>query len=282
MRPDKSPSGIAKLRLALAAVRRGEHPRDKLAIAYVLVLYPLFPLARFLRKLGLHLPGPGWLVREYRCGSEGFIYRCPGDGPYFLFCDPRHDPGVRDIVNRLNEGIFVDVGSHVGFFSLPAARKLAGRGGVVAIEPHPIRFEFLRDNVCRNRLDNVICLPYALSDRDGQGIIYDLDRTLGEHTRDVSFAPTQGRPISVNLRKLDTVCQELGLDTVSVVKIDVEGFEANVIAGMSQTIARWSPQVVFEALTPQAVESCRRVLASFGYAIRPVDSTNYLAERLAT
>src|SRR6266851_4086086 len=110
----------------LAAIASGVRLRDKLAILAMLGRGGLLPLSIAARHIGLSLPDPGELITAYTCRSDGLAFRCPGGGgPYFLFCDPRHDPGVRESVAALRSGTFIDVGAHVGFFTLPAARRLA-------------------------------------------------------------------------------------------------------------------------------------------------------------
>lgn len=262
----------------LAAIASGERFRDKFAVAAMLGRGGLLPLSVAARRLGLSVPDPGRLITAYTCRSDGLLYRCPGGGgPYFLFCDPRHDPGVRASVDALDGGTFIDVGAHVGFFSLPAARRLRGRGQVIAIEPHPVRLRFLSDNINRNQLTNITALPFAIGDHEGTATLYDLDPGLMPHPRDVSLAQSRGKTIPVLMRTIDGLCDELSLTDVALVKIDVEGFEPQVLAGMETTLSRWKPKVVFEALTLASLTASAERLQSHGYVVRQVDSTNYLA-----
>jgi FkbM family methyltransferase len=270
---EKSAGAAAR---AVWAVKSGDRLRDKLAILLMLARVTLFPLAR-IRDWGAWLPDPGNLIAEYTCISEGLTIRCPGGGaPYFLFADPRHDPGVRAAVSGLVSGTFIDVGAHVGFFSLPAGRRLAGLGRVIAIEPHPVRRRFLEQNVLSNGLTNVTCCPFAIGDRDGLASLYDLAPGLGPHACDVSLAASPGQVIEVQMRSLDSLCVEMRLESVVLVKIDVEGFEHVVIAGMRLLIDTWRPDVVFEALTPQSLSLSTALLVSHGYEVHKVDTTNYL------
>src|SRR5438876_763353 len=80
------------------------------------------------------------------------------------------------------------------------------------------------------------CIPYALGDRNAEVTLYDLDRSLGRHTRDVSLSPSGGPGINVQMRTIDSLCQELRLESINLIKIDVEGFEPQVIAGMIGTL----------------------------------------------
>jgi FkbM family methyltransferase len=262
----------------LAGIGHGDRLRDKLAISLLVARAGLLPLGSLLRRFGLSLPDPGRLITTYTCRTDGLVYGCPGGAPYFLFCDRQHDPGVRAAVDSLISGTFIDVGAHVGFFTLPAARRLVDLGRVIAIEPHPARFRFLRENVARNGLANVDCLPCAVGEREGTATLYDLDASLVPHPRDVSLEHSHGRPFRVPLRTIDGLCEEAGISDITLVKIDVEGFEPQVLRGMRSTLARWKPSVVFEALTADSLSASSQQLAQHGYAVRQVDETNYLAD----
>src|SRR5438132_1468819 len=136
---------------------------DKVAITFMLARYVLFPLGSLGRRLGVPIPDPGRLVRFYRCRSGDLVIRCPGGGgPYFLFCDPAHDPGVRAAIEALEGETFIDVGAHVGFFALLAAKRSGGSLRVLAFEPQPVRYQLLLENVAANGLKNVGCFPYAI------------------------------------------------------------------------------------------------------------------------
>jgi len=261
----------------LAGIGYGERFRDKLAISLLVARSGLLPLGILLRRLGLSLPDPGRLITAYTCRTDGLVYRCPSGAPYFLFCDRRHDPGVRAAVDCLTAGTFIDVGAHVGFFALPAARRLADLGRVIAIEPHPVRFQFLRENVAHNGLANVDCFPCAVGVREGMATLYDLDTSLVPHPRDVSLEQSHGRPFEIALRTIDGLCEEAGISDIALVKIDVEGFEPQVIRGMRSTLSRWRPSVVFEALSADSLAASSQQLLQHGYAVRQVDKTNYLA-----
>ena len=148
---------------------------------------------------------------------------------------------------------------------------------MIAIEPHPLRFQFLSENIARNQLTNVTPLPFAVGDHDGTATLYDLDARLVPHPRDVSLAMSGGTAIPVPLRTIDALCQDLAPDDLALVKIDVEGFEPQVLAGMQATLSRVKPKVVFEALTPASLVASSEQIAPHGYIVRQVDSTNYLA-----
>ena len=140
---------------------------------------------------------------------------------------------VRNWEDMLQAGdTAVDVGAHVGTFTLSAARRVGPTGRVVAFEPNAKTRELLERNVRQNGFDDrVTVMPYALLDRD--------DRLpLGTPTESNSGMSRLGHGDTfVTCRRLDDVLAELDVARVRAIKMDVEGFEAQVIAGGTRTFA---------------------------------------------
>lgn len=143
------------------------------------------------------------------------------------------------LVRRLlaRGGDFVDVGAHVGLYAVTAALELRDRGRVLAFEPNPVARAQLVANVELNTCANVIVSPCAASDAEGRSLLFvpALEEpawsTLEAQDR---FEP--GRPIEVETTTVDREVERHGLNP-SLVKIDVEGHELRVFAGLARTLA---------------------------------------------
>lgn len=139
----------------------------------------------------------------------------------------------------------VDVGANVGVHTVRLAR-LAGRGGeVIAIEPDPDVVRRARRNIALNGLGNVRLVHAAASERPGQMQLYrpspaDTNRARASLLR---HAYLTGDATTVPVVTVDDVC---GGAPVALIKIDVEGHESGVVRGAADTIARYSPSIVFE------------------------------------
>jgi FkbM family methyltransferase len=269
---------LAGVLTGLRCVAYGARWSDRLAVAARLGLYPLFPLGSLARRVGHPLPDPSRWLGPYRLHCPAGIFECPpGPGPFFLAADRTYEPALAALLQTLEGGTFVDVGANVGFITVRAARSLGQRGRVIAVEAHPVRFEFLQRNLRLNRLSNVRAVACALGAEEGMASLYDVDPTLGPRPRDASLLrPARGRAFDVRLRTLDAVLAELGDPAdVSLVKIDVEGYESRVLQGMARTLEQ-QPRVVFEALDGAALEAARRVLPA-GYRVERLEGANYLA-----
>jgi hypothetical protein len=96
---------------------------------------------------------------------------------------------------------------------------------------------------------------------------------------DVSMMPIGGPGFDVSTITIDELLAKDRIAPPMLVKIDVEGFEPRVLAGMNRTLDRHHPTVVFEALNPDALHASRAILQPLGYSISRLDAINYLAER---
>jgi hypothetical protein len=86
-----------------------------------------------------------------------------------------------------------------------------------------------------------------------------------------------GRPIEVPMRSIDSLCEELVLKDVRFVKIDVEGFEPQVLRGMARLLRRDRPVIVFEALSAAALNACRAELSP-RYVVRQLADIDFVAD----
>jgi FkbM family methyltransferase len=146
------------------------------------------------------------------------------------------------VVGLLRPGdTFVDVGASVGFFALLAARVIGPDGAVVAFEPSTAQADSLRTNVALNDFTNVDVAEMALSDRAG---IAFLDAP-GTATATLVAAAGPGAA-AVETITLDAYRRQRPHVAPAVVKVDVEGHEEAVLAGMRETLRTVRPALVVE------------------------------------
>ncbi len=148
---------------------------------------------------------------------------------------------------RLKESdVFVDVGAHIGKYSLPAARIVGDYGIVIAIEPSPDTFRALLDGIRRNGLTNIIALNVAAWDRDAVLKLF-IKEARGQSTVLDNVGNIRTVKIeNVLARRLDDIVKGLNLEKVNYVKIDVEGAEVNVLKGFMEGLIKYKPKVVIE------------------------------------
>lgn len=126
-------------------------------------------------------------------------------------------------------GVFFDVGANIGSYSLIASEQETVE--VVAFEPHPMTFGLLQANVQRNQRRNVRLFNVALGSGNGT---MELTNVPGSAMNHRTVRKTEGS-VPVQCLRADSVCQEI--DRVpTVVKIDVEGFEYDVLEGFGEQL----------------------------------------------
>ncbi len=152
-------------------------------------------------------------------------------------------------------GTFLDIGAHIGFHSLKAAKKVGLEGHVISVEPNPDTLRELKQNVAASEARQIAIHPVACSEREGTLELFagSLANTgmssLSKKTAEADGV--SGRRFEVRSRPLDDIVKEAGLARVDVIKIDVEGAEMFVLKGARQTLERFHPFLVMEVKEEQ-------------------------------
>lgn len=153
--------------------------------------------------------------------------------------------------------VFVDIGANIGLYTLIAAHRVGSTGHVYALEPCSKAYQRLLANVQLNHLTNVSCYQLALSDRVAQLDMtisldgFDAWNSLAQPIRGNSFAVE-----TVNAVTWDDFAQEHNLvGCVTMMKIDVEGWESRVLSGGYQVLSQTDAPVLQVEFTEQAGQS---------------------------
>jgi FkbM family methyltransferase len=184
------------------------------------------------------------------------------------------ESGVQEaMVRHLGHGgVFYDVGANLGFFSLLAAH-LSGldTGRVVAFEAAPDNAEAIRVNAALNRVPNVEVICAAVSDHSGWGRLQVVDDQSWSKLLQYGEHPFTEEVIDVRCVTIDELVAGGRLPPPSVVKIDVEGAELAVLAGMRQTMAAHRPAIICELHDTHA--AFVEAMARCGYRVVNLEGT---------
>lgn len=171
-----------------------------------------------------------------------------------------YEPRVTEVfLKELRPGDNVlDLGANVGYFTLLAAHAVGTTGAVHAFEPSYELAERLRADVKQNGFNNVTVHELAVSDSNGSAFLSESSNlTAPAGGRFVTEVATSGRANSIQMVTVDSCLQGMDFD---VVKIDIEGAELRAIRGMSATIRRSRPRLMF-------IEAIEENLVRFGGSI---------------
>lgn len=130
---------------------------------------------------------------------------------------------------------FIDIGANKGDFSLIAAKVMHGQGTVIAFEPEPTNCMWIKKSIELNGYSNIALFEVALGETNGCANLYLSDKS-GWHSLVPSLPARNIGVIEVNKKTLDSVVEENNYQNISMIKIDVEGFELMVLKGAVKTL----------------------------------------------
>lgn len=221
-----------------------------------------------------------------RCGCE---FKLPkGDFGVTLELDStgEYEPlTTKTIEGLLAEGsVFVDIGAHVGLFSVPAMKWVGETGRVIAFEPHPDNYALLFQNVEANGVtDGVSIENVAVSNSNDSIKLYQSPFNTGDH----QVYPTNGRKsIDIKCVSLDSYFGKT--EQVDVIKMDVQGAEGAAFEGMKRVLQDNPKIVVVWELSPAQLESFGKsaetvlgFLSDLGFSSTIIDDVTGVKEEVS-
>jgi len=207
-----------------------------------------------------------------RRGGLGFV-------PY-AGKQPREEAFL-ETLDLQNKTVF-DVGGYEGVFTLFFARRIGAGGRLVTFEPNPQNFAKILANVRLNGFCHVDVRQLAIGARAGRAtLVFPTDQTArGSLVGDIQDQIRHEKHVAAMEVEIDTLDHQvaIGAPAPDFVKIDVEGFELDVLRGMAGIIARCKPALYIEVHGADMEKKLENVtaLAEFlwraGYAIHHVES----------
>ncbi len=148
---------------------------------------------------------------------------------YFGEYEPVQSQWVRDLLRP--GGTFLDVGANVGHYTTLAASLVASTGRVLAFEPSPYAYSKLKAVLEDNNITQVNLFQCAAGDEEGQLDLY-LPSEGYLHSPSLVQSDSSYIPVKVDVCRLDSHPSLAPPTVIDLMKVDVEGFEPNVLRGM--------------------------------------------------
>ncbi|HKG88819.1 MAG TPA: FkbM family methyltransferase [Nitrososphaeraceae archaeon] len=225
------------LRLALGKKRRDRF-YVKRGLDFGVFWYKTF---KFLR------PGNSTLLK-FKVPKYDYEFYCRINKDDFKIMTIHED----DIIKRFTpkEGdIVIDIGAHIGLYTIISSKRVGANGKVVAIEAHPGNFEMLNSNIKLNQLTNVIPLNYAAYSKETKIKLYVPDEESGYTIYHTLMERTGKKFVEIDAITLDYLLLQLNVISgvgvkeeeaveVNWIKIDVEGAEFEVLKGASNVLSK--------------------------------------------
>ncbi|MEO8521131.1 MAG: FkbM family methyltransferase [Acidobacteriota bacterium] len=266
--------------------------RPPLPVRLFAAVVPRLPIGRY------------WAVSQLRrLRTAPFLMPLPPSlGGFVYTCDPRdsvarevcytggYEPQETALAGRIlgTGDVFVDVGANWGYFSLAAAHWVGPGGRVVAFEPEPRLYRLLTANLEANRLVTVVAHQAAVA--AGSGRLAFAAFSAEDGNWGVSRAIAGGAPsdFDCDAVALDAALDADGVADVQLVKIDVEGGEAGVLAGMARGLARGRYRHLLLECHPsllaargESARGCIEPLLAAGYRVWLIDHSPAAHRRAA-
>lgn len=189
------------------------------------------------------------------------------------------------VVNEVRPGdMAIDLGAHVGYYTLLLARLVGPAGRVLAFEPDPDNFALLAHNVALNGYANVELFNAGVSARPGRARLFRSPDNAGDHR--LHDSPGDPRPgVDVAVVSLDDVFRDRA-GGIDFVKVDVQGSEGAALEGMAGLLARCPRVKLLVEFWPAGLArsgyGAGRLLAllhGFGLRLYEVDEADFALRR---
>ncbi len=174
----------------------------------------------------------------------------------------------------------VDIGGHIGYFTILFSKLVGKRGRVLAFEADAENYQLLKKNTTGRK--NVNIYNVAVSDKSGEMNFFKTINKTGSH----SLFPSDFRPISITVKAdtLDHLLEELAVPKVDVIKMDIEGGEPLALQGMAKILEQ-NPDIViimeFSVMNLKVAGydplQILQSLSDKGFAVRAIEDNKLLA-----
>jgi len=187
-------------------------------------------------------------IKTTHRGHDFSIFISPQNGfiDKHIYLYGIYEPHILDLIAKyLKEGgVFIDIGANIGQHSLFAGSIVGNSGKVYSFEPIPYIYNQLLDSVKINHFENIITAHNtALGEKDGTETLYVETNNVGGSSI-VGHHGIENKKISITIKKVDDILANV--ERINMIKIDVEGYEYEVLSGMQKTLARCNPIIILE------------------------------------
>jgi FkbM family methyltransferase len=173
----------------------------------------------------------------------------------------------------------VDIGAHIGYYTLIAAKQVGNKGLVYAFEPDPRNFALLKENINANGYRNVVLVNKAVSDTSGNGQLYLNSENTGDHR--IFNADPDRQAIKIAITTLDEFFKDKE-KRINIIKMDIQGSELRTLRGARKLITQNKSIIVMSEFWPRAItlsgdrpRDYLRLLRHLGFRLQSIDEANH-------
>ena len=168
----------------------------------------------------------------------------------------------------------MDIGANIGVYSL-VAKKINTQSTVYSFEPSKSTFEILQKNILLNNM-NINTVQVALSDKNGSQTFYDI---IERNQSAASLNPEMIKGNTFYQGKMKTIeydvktqsafsfIEENDLDSIDLIKLDVEMYEPEVIQGFGKYLVQFKPVIIIEVLNQNIADRLNSMIEVKDYLV---------------
>lgn len=226
--------------------------------------------------------------KEYGHKISTFQLEKDGAVDFATWLNPLEQPkevtqGFVDFFRRFVKpgDLAIDIGSHMGDTTVPMALAVGKTGNVLAFDPNPHVFKILTVNASLNKEKiNIVPLPYAITAEDGEFYFTSSEASFNnggieskEVNRHGNFT-LKDKVTGINLEKYLKQHMKDRLSSLSLIKVDTEGYDKTVLESITSVLEAYKPTVIAECfgkLTRQERGELYDLLHSRGYSVYHFD-----------
>ena len=182
-------------------------------------------------------------LRKFKIPKYNYEFYCRNSDDFHMMVAHELDIIERNFSPKEGD-VVIDVGAHIGPYTLKASKRVGLNGKIIAIEADPENFDILNRNIQLNKLTNVIALNYAAYSKEDKIRLYLLKGKESSYTKYNTVmtdrAGNEKRFVEVQANTLDYLLQSNGIkhEQVNWIKIDVEGAEFDVLKGAKDILSK--------------------------------------------
>ena len=142
---------------------------------------------------------------------------------------------------NIDNPIILDIGANYGFVSLALQSNLKDNAQIFSFEPHPLIAETFQKSITANKFENIKLINAAVGNKD-----CEIELNLYGHTSNIlSLENRKSQKITINQINLDNYLLKNNI-VPNFIKIDVDGYEIEVLEGLKENLLKNSPIMVVE------------------------------------
>jgi len=164
-----------------------------------------------------------------------------------LYCFGAYEQGTLKFMeeNLKQDSVFFDIGANIGLMSIYASYRVGKTGRVFSFEANPETVNILQYNIDLNKIENITVVDKAAGNKNGTIKIYN-NWNVNRGGATLIKPQQESSSFDVDLIKIDSVSEYIDLN-ISMIKIDVEGFEMDVLMGLEKILQKKdAPALIIE------------------------------------